>query len=319
MFLFTMKRLAAAIVTLFLLSIVIFVIAHLAQGDPASIILGAEASQEQLENLRSQMGLDQPAVIQYLNWLTSALQGDLGVSYFSGDSVINEIGARIEPSLTLAVSAIVLSSIIIVPLGVIAAKYKGKAPDYIFSSISLLGLSIPNFLTSLFLILLFGVFLRILPVSGYRGMGDPVSEFFRYNVMPVVSLALGQAGLLMRMTRSSVGEVLQTDYIKAARAKGMTTKIVLFKHALRNSLVPIITVISQSFGSLLAGTAIVETIFNIPGIGQFIVTSITRRDYAMIQGIVLVVSVMWIAVNFVTDILYGVIDPRIKIAAKTTT
>ena len=169
---------------------------------------------------------------------------------------------------------------------------------------------------SLILILVFGVAFKALPVSGYRTLKSGVGVFLKYSILPVLALGLGQAGILMRMTRSSMLEVMNTDYIKTAKAKGAKRTVILFKHALRNAFIPILTAIGQSFGTLFAGTAIVETIFNIPGVGQLVVTSITRRDYAMIQGVVLIISIMWIIINLALDILYGVVDPRIRLAKK---
>ena len=203
-----------------------------------------------------------------------------------------------------------------IPAGVFAAKNKGRGLDYMLSTTSLLGLSIPNFLMSLLLILVFGVAFKALPVSGYRTLKSGVGVFLKYSILPVLALGLGQAGILMRMTRSSMLEVMNTDYIKTAKAKGAKSTVILFKHALRNAFIPILTAIGQSFGTLFAGTAIVETIFNIPGVGQLVVTSITRRDYAMIQGVVLIISIMWIIINLALDILYGVVDPRIRLAKK---
>lgn len=313
---FIMKRIAASLVTIFLLSIIIFAIAHLSKGDPAQIILGADATQEQLSTLRHTLGLDQPIVMQYIHWAGNALHGDFGNSYYSGDSVLKEAFSRISPSLTLAISAEILAVILAIPMGVIAARKRGKIADYAMSTTALLGLSIPNFLMSLFLILILGVSLKAFPVSGYRSFSDGIVEMFRYNFLPVLALALGQAGIITRMTRASMVEVLNTDYIKTAKAKGLKDGIILFKHALRNALIPIITVVGQSFGTLFASTAIVETIFNIPGVGQLVITSITRRDYAMIQGIVLLISLMWIVVNFILDLVYGAVDPRIRVGGK---
>ena len=318
------KRLLSALVTIFLLSIIIFTISHMSKGDPAQIILGAEATEEQITELRHSLKLDRPVVEQYIDWIFGAVRGDLGDSYYTGEPVLAEVASRLVPSLRLAIMAEILAVIVAIPAGVFAAKNKGRGLDYMLSTTSLLGLSIPNFLMSLILILVFGVAFKALPVSGYRTLKSGVGVFLKYSIAGgigiicafVLALGLGQAGILMRMTRSSMLEVMNTDYIKTAKAKGAKSTVILFKHALRNAFIPILTAIGQSFGTLFAGTAIVETIFNIPGVGQLVVTSITRRDYAMIQGVVLIISIMWIIINLALDILYGVVDPRIRLAKK---
>lgn len=310
------KRLLSALVTIFLLSIIIFTISHMSKGDPAQIILGAEATEEQITELRHSLKLDRPVVEQYIDWIFGAVRGDLGDSYYTGEPVLAEVASRLVPSLRLAIMAEILAVIVAIPAGVFAAKNKGRGLDYMLSTTSLLGLSIPNFLMSLILILVFGVAFKALPVSGYRTLKSGVGVFLKYSILPVLALGLGQAGILMRMTRSSMLEAMNTDYIKTAKAKGAKSTVILFKHALRNAFIPILTAIGQSFGTLFAGTAIVETIFNIPGVGQLVVTSITRRDYAMIQGVVLIISIMWIIINLALDILYGVVDPRIRLAKK---
>lgn len=281
------------------------------------MILGETATADQLEQLRESMGLNQPVVVQYVDWLTNALRGDLGVSYFNGNSVVSNIAERLQPSLTLAVSSQLVAIVLALPMGVFAAKFKGKKTDYTLSSLAIIGMSMPSFLVSLLLMLLFGVKLGWLPVTGYKTFADGFGTWLRYNIIPVVALGLSHAGLTARMTRSSMAEVLNTDYIKTAKAKGVPSMIILFKHALRNAFIPILTIIGASFGNLLAGTAIIESMFNIPGVGQLIVTSITRRDYPVIVGIVLTVSVIWIIINLIVDVLYGVIDPRVRISGRT--
>ena len=314
---YILKRIGAAVVTLFILSIVVFLISHMASGDPASIILGDTATEEQINDLRESMGLNQPLIVQYFNWLINAVQGDLGVSYYNGDSVVSNIADRLKPSLMLAISAQIVAIILALPMGVFAARYKGEKMDYVLSSLAILGMSMPAFLVSLLLMLIFGVKLGWLPVTGYKTFADGFGTWLRYNIIPVLALGTSHAGLTARMTRSSMAEVLNTDYIKTAKAKGITNIVILFKHALRNAFIPVLTIIGGSFGNLLAGTAIVETMFNIPGVGQLIITCISRRDYPVIVGIVITISVIWIIINLVVDLLYGVIDPRVRISGKT--
>lgn len=316
MFKYLVKRIGAAIITLIILSMVVFLISHLASGDPAAIILGDTASQEQIDALRESMGLNDPLPIQYIHWFADVLHGDLGVSYYNGNSVISNIAERLQPSLLLAIFAQLVAIVLALPMGVFAAKYKGKKIDYILSSLAILGMSMPAFLVSLLLMLIFGVKLGWLPVTGYKTFADGVGTWIRYNIIPVLALGISHAGLTARMTRSSMADVLNTDYIKTAKAKGVSSMAILFKHSLRNAFIPILTIIGGSFGNLLAGTAIVETMFNIPGVGQLIITCISRRDYPVIVGIVLTISVIWIIINLVVDLLYGVIDPRVRISGK---
>jgi peptide/nickel transport system permease protein len=312
------KRVATSLVTLFVLSVVIFIIAHLAEGDPAVIILGETASPEQLSALRESLGLDKPVFMQYVDWVSKAVRGDLGISYFNKNTVAQNIEERLSPSLLLAFCSQAVAIIFAIPMGVLAARYKGRGADYALSIGAILGMSVPSFLLSLLMMLFFGVMLKWLPVTGFRAIAEHgLATWLRYSAMPVLALGLSHAGLIMRMTRSSMADVLKTDYIKTAKAKGVTGRVILFKHALRNSFIPVLTAIGQSFGGLLAGTAIIESMFNIPGVGQLIVTSITRRDYPVIQGVVLTVSIIWIIINLLVDFLYGVIDPRIRVAKNT--
>lgn len=212
------KRLLSALVTIFMLSIIIFTISHMSKGDPAQIILGAEATEEQITELRHSLKLDRPVVEQYIDWIFGAVRGDLGDSYYTGEPVLAEVASRLVPSLRLAIMAEILAVIVAIPAGVFAAKNKGRGLDYMLSTTSLLGLSIPNFLMSLILILVFGVAFKALPVSGYRTLKSGVGVFLKYSILPVLALGLGQAGILMRMTRSSMLEVMNTDYIKTAKA-----------------------------------------------------------------------------------------------------
>ena len=216
---YILKRIGAAVVTLFILSIVVFLISHMASGDPASIILGDTATEEQINDLRESMGLNQPLIVQYFNWLINAVQGDLGVSYYNGDSVVSNIADRLKPSLVLAISAQIVAIILALPMGVFAARYKGEKMDYVLSSLAILGMSMPAFLVSLLLMLIFGVKLGWLPVTGYKTFADGFGTWLRYNIIPVLALGTSHAGLTARMTRSSMAEVLNTDYIKTAKAK----------------------------------------------------------------------------------------------------
>lgn len=310
---YILKRLGSVIVTLFILSIILFVITHMIDGDPARMLLGTEATEEQIQALREQMGLNDPILVQYFNWVADVLHGDLGDSYFRNESVVSAIKSCISCSLSLAVWAQLLALVIAVPGGIMAAKYRAKIQDGAISVFALLALSIPSFVLALILILVFGAKLKILPVAGYKTIEDGVWMHFKYLILPSVALGLRQAALSLRMTRSSVSEVLNTDYIKTAKAKGLSQRVILYKHAFRNALNTVLTVIGQSFGGLIAGAAVIETTFNIPGMGQLLVNSITKRDYPIVQGVVLVISLIYVLINFIVDLLYGVVDPRVRI------
>lgn len=312
------KRIFSTVCTLLILSILVFSIIHLTPGDPARIMLGSDASQEEVDALAETLGLNDPLIKQYIDWIGNALQGDLGTSYSRNGSVIDEIQSSMGPTVTLAVWAQLLTIVIALPLGVFAAKKKGKVQDSAVIAFSLLGISIPSFLLSLLLVILFGVRLQWLPVAGYKTIASSdLATHLSYIVLPVISLAMMQAAMLTRMTRASMIDVINNDYIKTAKAKGLKQRVILYKHALKNAMIPILTTIGQTFATLLSGAAVVETVFNIPGIGQLIVNSVSRRDYPMIQGIVLVISLIYIVINFVIDIFYGIIDPRIRITAKS--
>lgn len=312
------NRILSTICTLFILSIFIFSIIHLTPGNPARIVLGADASQEEVDALTESLGLNAPLVKQYVSWVVNAFHGDLGISYSRNGSVVKEIKNSMEPTITLAVWAQVFTVVLAIPLGVFAARKKGKVQDSAVIAFSLLGISIPSFLLSLLLAILFGVKLKWLPIAGYKSISESgFIAHIRYIVLPVISLSLMQAAMLARMTRASMIDVIHNDYIKTAKAKGLKESIILYKHALKNALVPILTTIGQTFASLLSGAAVVETVFNIPGIGQLIVNSVSKRDYPVIQGIVLIISLIYIGINLVIDALYGMIDPRIRLTGES--
>ncbi|MCI6165903.1 MAG: ABC transporter permease [Lachnospira sp.] len=315
---YILKRLGYVVITLFILSVFIFSLIHITPGDPARIMLGADASEEEVSALTESMGLNKPLINQYFSWVAGAIHGDLGTSYSRKGSVMSEIGTALSPTIELSLLAQILATVIAIPLGIIAAKRKGKAADSGVIAFALIGISIPSFLLSLILVIIFSVNLKVFPVAGYKTIAKVgFGVHLKYLVLPVISLALMQCAMLTRMTRASMIDVINNDYIKTAKAKGVKSNIIMYKHALRNALIPIITSIGQSFATLLSGAAVVETVFNIPGVGQLIVSSVTKRDYPMIQGIVLVVSLIYIMINFVIDLLYGVIDPRIRITSKS--
>lgn len=307
------KKLISVIITLFILSIVIFTITHGMGGDPVASILGTEATAEDMAAMREQLGLNDPISTQYIRWVTSALRGDLGDSYVKDQTVVQAISERVLPSLQVAIFSQIIAMIIGIPLGIIAAKKKGSLTDLFCNSFSLLGISMPSFLLGLLFILLFGVQLKVLPVSGYALVAKRgLYQHIRYLILPCVTMGLIHSGLIMRTTRSAFLDILNKDYIKTAKAKGLKQSVVLYKHVMRNAATNIVTVIGQGFGQLIAGTAVLETMFNIPGMGQLIVDSVLKRDYGVIQGAILLISVFYVLVNLLVDISYGFLDPRIR-------
>lgn len=313
---YIIKRLLSVIPVLFVVSIVIFGIIHITPGDPAAVILGQEATPEQIEQLREQLGLNEPIHMQYYHWVLGVLQGDLGTSYFMKEPVTQAIFDHLKPTLSVAVLAMAISLIIAIPIGIAAANRRGTITDQSIMGFALLGMSVPSFLLGLFLILFFGVKLGWLPVAGYQPLSNGLWNHLKYLIMPAIALGSIQAALIARMTRTSMLEVLNTNYIKTARAKGVKDRKIVYVHALRNAFLPILTVVGTTLGSLMAGAAVTETIFNIPGIGQLIINSVERRDYSVIQGVVLFVTVIYVFVNLVIDLLYGVIDPRVRLQDK---
>ncbi len=310
---YIVKRVFSLIPVLFVVSIAIFLLVHLTPGDPASVMLGVEATEEQLKELRIEMGLDLPIYQQYLNWIGGVLQGDFGTSYFMKEQVTHAIAEHVKPTLSLAIFAQIITILIAVPLGIAAANRRGTFADQSIMGVSLLGMSIPSFLLGLFLILLVGVKLGWLPVAGYQPLSSGLWNHIKYLIMPAISLGAIQAALVARMTRTSMLEVLNTNFIKTAQAKGVKKRAIIYKHALRNAFLPILTVIGQTFGVLVAGAVVTETIFNIPGIGQLIINSVERRDYAVIQGVVLFVTLSYVFINLIIDLLYGFVDPRVRL------
>ena len=308
-----MNRLLSIIPVLFIVSIVIFLIIHITPGDPASIMLGDQATEEEVNILREQMGLNLPIYQQYITWFINIFQGDFGYSYFMDQPVLQAILERLEPTVSLALLSEAIAIVIAIPIGIIAATRRGSATDQSIMGFSLLGLSIPNFLLGLFLIIIFAIQLQWLPVAGYQPLSAGLWPFLSHLILPATALGVIQVALIARMTRSAMIDVLNMNFIKASRAKGVKERKVIYKYALRNAFIPILTIIGQSFGSLIAGAVVTETVFNIPGIGQLIINSIERRDYTIIQGGVLFITFCYVFINLVTDLLYGVIDPRVRL------
>jgi peptide/nickel transport system permease protein len=301
---YILRRLVAAIPTLVGVATVVFLLLRLLPGDPARVIAGLLASEEDVERIRRGLGLDQPVLVQYGVFMGRLLQLNLGTSARTSQPVTVEVLDRLPSTMQLAVISVLLALVVGIVAGVVAARSHGTVVDYLVSALTLVGVSMPVYWLGLMLIVVFAINLRLLPAAG----SDQPTSF----VLPSLTLASFSVALIARMTRSSMLEVLRQDYVRTARAKGLRDRAVVFRHALKNALLPVLTVIGLQFGTLLGGAVLTETVFGWPGIGQLLIESIFARDYPVVQGIVLTVSVLFILVNLVVDLLYGCVDPRIR-------
>ena len=290
----------------------VFLLLHLSPGDPATVIAGDYASPEDIARIRAQLGLDRPLYIQFTTWIGQLGHGDLGVSIFSNLPVSQLIMQRIEPTLSLAFFTLTIAIVVAVPLGVLAAWKAGSWIDRGVMAFSVLGFSTPVFVLGYGLIYFFSLKLNFFPVQGYTSISEGLWPFLHRLILPSVTLSVIFIALFARITRASVMEILEEDYIRTARAKGLSNRTVLMRHALRNAAVPIITVIGIGFALLIGGVVVTESVFNIPGLGRLTVDAVLRRDYPVIQGIILVFSATYVLVNLIIDILYVALDPRIR-------
>lgn len=313
---YLIKRILSLIPVLFVVSIIVFSIIHMTPGDPASIMLGEDATAEQIEQLREDLGLNLPLIQQYTNWVVNAFQVDLGSSYFMNEPVTESILTHLSPTISLTIMSQILALVIAIPIGIFAARRRGTIADQSVMGLALFGMSVPNFILGLLTMLVFGVMLGWLPIAGYAPLDSGLWNHVQYLILPAISLGTLQAALITRITRSSMLEVLNNNYIKSARAKGVKERQIIYYHAFRNAFLPILTVIGQTFGVLIAGAVITETIFNIPGIGQLTINSIQRRDYPVIQGVIFFVAIAYVSINLIVDLLYGVVNPRVRLDRK---
>ena len=309
---YVLRRLIALVPVALVVATVGFVLIHLAPGDPASIIAGPDASADDVGRIQRQLGLDEPLPVQLVHWYGQLLRGDLGRSIFLRKPVTEAIVDRIEPTLLLTVLATLIAVAIGVPSGVLSARYHNSVTDQTFMVLALVGISVPNFLLGLLFVLCFGVWLGWFPVAGYSPLEDGWLKTLRSLVMPAFALGLVQSALVARIARSSMLDVLREQFIVAGRAKGLGEGMVVYKHAFRNALIPTVTIIGISFAILLSGAVVVETVFNIPGLGRLIISAVLRRDYPVIQGVVLCIAGVSMLVNLAVDLSYLVIDPRVK-------
>ena len=311
---FVFSRLAAVVPVLFVVSCMVFLILRLAPGDPAAVIAGSSATNADIEQIRARLGLDRSLPVLFGIWLGRVLQGDLGYSYFLNKPVTELIAQRLEPTASLAIGTILLAVLIAVPLGAIAAARMGGWVDRVLSVLSVAGFSIPVFVTGYVLIYLFSIQLDWLPVQGYRPLGgkEGLAGWARHLILPWAALSIIYVALIARITRAAVSEALTEDYIRTARAKGVSEQVVLIRHALRNAAVPIVTVIGIGVALLIGGVVVTETVFAIPGLGSLTVDVVLNRDFPVIQGLVMFFAVSYVLINLLVDLSYLALDPRIR-------
>jgi len=313
---FLLRRAGAALIVVFAASVVVFLGLQALPGNPALVLAGEDRSPQAVAEITQKFGLDKPLPVQYWNWLEHAVQGDFGVSHRTGLSVGTTIVDRIPITLELAFLSIVVALAIGIPAGVIAAVKRGSLPDYGSGFLALVGLSIPHFWLGLLFILLFAVQLRILPASGYVPFFDNPIENLRRMAMPAVVLGTGVSAVVMRQMRSAMLDSLSADYVRTARAKGLSERNVVVGHAMRNSLLTVVTVVGLQLGALISGAVITEQIFVIPGFGRLTIEAVQQRDYALIQGVVLVAATGYVVVNLLVDATYSYLNPRIRVSSE---
>jgi peptide/nickel transport system permease protein len=308
---FVLKRLGFAVFTLFAVLTLVFFIVRVLPGDPAMVILGDQASMAAIEQLRTRLGLDQPIYVQYVTFLEGVLTGDWGTSMVTGRPVIAEILNVLPATIELTLVSLVLGAVIGVPLGIWAAINRNAIPDYVTRLGSLLGLSFPAFVSAILLLLIFAIQLRWFPVIS-SGQGETLGARIRDLTLPAVNLGLIMAAYITRVTRSSMLEVLGQDFVRTARAKGVPWGVIVWRHCLRNALIPVVTVVGLYLGILIGNSVLTEIVFNRPGLGKLIVGALNQRDYTMLQGMMVIYTLIVVAVNLLTDLSYGLIDPRVK-------
>ena len=310
--LYLIRRVLAAIPVMLVVAVFVFMLLRLTPGDPAAILAGDMATPEQLERIRASLGLDRPLHIQFTTWIADMLRGDFGTSLISNQPVLKLVGDRMWPTIWIALITITLSVIVAVPMGVIAAWKHKSWIDHVVMTFSVLGFSIPVFVIGYLLIAVFALDLRWLPVQGYVAPSQDPAGFVQRAILPALTLASIYIALIARMTRASLLDVLNEDYVRTARAKGLAERRVLSRHALRNAAVPVMTVIGTGFALLISGVVVTESVFNIPGLGRLTVDSIFARDYPVIQALILLTAGIYVLVNLLIDLSYSLLDPRIR-------
>ncbi len=298
------------------MSVLVFLIIRLVPGDPVLAVLGLNATPELVANLREDLGLNDPIYVQYVNWLGGVLQGDFGLDYRSNEPIGNMLLDRLPVTLELTGLALLLSIVFAIPLGVIAAVRRGRVADKATQSVSLVGISIPEFWLGIMLILVFSLWLGVLPSSGFVPFRDDPVENIRHMILPSFTLAVGLAAVLIRITRTAMLDVLHEDYIRFTRAKGVGERTVILKHALRNASIPIVTVVGLQCGYLLGGAIVIEQVFSLPGVGRLVLDSVLQRNYPVVQAAVLMVGLMFVLTNLAADLLYAVLNPKLRTSAQ---
>jgi peptide/nickel transport system permease protein len=313
---YILRRLALLVPVLLIVGVIVFTLIHLTPGDPASVMLGREATQEQKEALREKLGLNEPFHIQFVTWFGNALQLDFGESLFIGKPVTEALMDRAQPTGLLTLYALTLSILIAIPAGVIAAVRRNSLVDRLLMVVSISGAAIPGFFFGILLILLFAVILGWLPSGGYVDIGDDPVQHFKHMILPTFTLGFSAAGLLARLVRSTMLDVLNEDYVRTAYAKGLPGRHVVLRHALRNALIPVLTLIGISLAGMLGGAVVIESVFNLPGMGRLLVQSVGRRDFPVVQGAVLTIAAVEVLVMLLIDVLYVYVDPRVRYGPK---
>jgi peptide/nickel transport system permease protein len=307
-----LQRLAATVPVLLLVTAGVFALLHLTPGDPIDAMMAESADATAKASLRAELGLDRPLPVQYLAWMGRLLRGDLGRSIRNGEPVLENVSRRLRPSLQLALLAMAISLLVAFPVGIASAVRRNSSVDRVGTTFALFGICMPNFLLALLLIFLFGVTLRWLPISGYVDPAEELVDGLRSLTLPAMTLGLALAAVVTRTLRSSMLEALTEDYVRTARAKGLSEWHVVRGHVLRNALIPVVTVLGLQLGTLIGGAVITEYVFALPGVGRLVVDAVFARDYPLVQGVVLLIAVGFIVSNLVVDLLYGLIDPRIR-------
>jgi peptide/nickel transport system permease protein len=310
---FLLNRLAGAAVVLAIVAVLVFMLTRLASGDPMALLLGDQASAQDIAKARTQYGLDKPLPTQFALWIGELLHGNLGQSIFLQRPVAQALMERAEPTLFLALFAVAIAAAIGVPCGMAAAIWRGSWADQALSGLAMLGASIPSFWMGLLLIQWFAVHLGWFPASGYGDPGMALGQRLYHLALPALVLGVLNSALVIRFTRASMLDILGEDYVRTARAKGLSESVVMVQHVLRNALVPIITVLGLTMALMIGGTVVTETVFNLPGVGNLVVRAVLRRDYPVIQGTLLVIAGIYVGINLVIDLLYTVVDPRIRL------
>jgi peptide/nickel transport system permease protein len=309
---YILQRFVGMVVVMFLVVTIVFVIVRVTPGDPAAVMLGPDASAQDIADLRARLGLDQSLVIQYFYYIGQLLKGDLGQSIFLNMPVGAALLDRAEPTFFLTVLSLLIACIIALPVGVYAAYRRGSFVDQAATTVAMLAASIPSFWLGLILMQFFAVRLNLFPVSGYGGPGSSFIDRMYHLILPAIALGLVSSALILRFTRASMLDVLGDDYIRTARAKGLIERRVIMKHALKNALIPILTVVGLTAAVLISGAVVTETVFGLPGVGNLVVSAVLRRDYPVIQGALLVIAGLYVLINFIIDMLYLFVDPRVR-------